>query len=301
MSKFGEWKHDDLSHDLAAHLRGMTDRRVWVDMQLGPVGSTRPDVYTIPCSFTRFTPLAYECKVSRSDFLQDVTKGKYLDYLQFASGVIFAAPANILRKDDIPRGAGLMVRHADRWNVIKAPTLAKCPELPRQLWLKLLMDGERRDHEREAYMLNAGRRDLNEWAAAAKLREKFGDVVAAAVQDHLNRTTNRLSTLRAQYDAEIERMERRIRDVQARRDTELKSLDSIASQSIAKLAAVVGADANPENTYDMRERLNAMIALAQADTTVRELRSIVRSMAGAFRRFAELESAFDEHADEEVL
>lgn len=60
MAKFGDWAHDDLAHDLASYLRGMTDRRVWVDMQLGPSGSPRPDVYTIPCSFTRFTPLAYE-------------------------------------------------------------------------------------------------------------------------------------------------------------------------------------------------------------------------------------------------
>ena len=30
------WRHDELADDLAAHLRGGTDRMVWTDMQLGP-------------------------------------------------------------------------------------------------------------------------------------------------------------------------------------------------------------------------------------------------------------------------
>ncbi|WP_155772611.1 hypothetical protein [Burkholderia vietnamiensis] len=31
------WNHDDLAGDLAAHLRGASDRLVWTDMQLEPI------------------------------------------------------------------------------------------------------------------------------------------------------------------------------------------------------------------------------------------------------------------------
>lgn len=38
--------HDELAQSLAAHLRGDA-RMIWCDLQLGPSGSPRPDVYTI--------------------------------------------------------------------------------------------------------------------------------------------------------------------------------------------------------------------------------------------------------------
>ena len=96
------WKHDELARDLAQHLREKSDRLVWTDMQLGPAGSPRPDVYSLPCSFTRFMPIAYECKISVADFRRDVTAGKWTSYMQFAAGVIFAAPAGLVGKDDLP-------------------------------------------------------------------------------------------------------------------------------------------------------------------------------------------------------
>ena len=128
-----KWGHDQLAEDLASHLRGNTDRMVWTDMQLGPSGSSRPDVYAIPTSYSRFQPIAYECKVSMSDFRADVTKGKYTDYLKFAAGVVFACPAGLLKKEDIPAGAGLMVRGPDGWRSLKKPALIKCETLKRRL------------------------------------------------------------------------------------------------------------------------------------------------------------------------
>ncbi|MCG5072252.1 hypothetical protein [Paraburkholderia tagetis] len=285
------WAHDDLAHDLAAHLRGMTDRRVWVDMQLGPVGSTRPDVYTIPCSFTRFTPLAYECKVSVSDFRADVTKGKYTDYLAYASGVIFACPSGLLRKEDIPAGAGLMTRGGDGWRTVKAPTLSKCPDLPRAFWLKLLMDGERRDHEREAHMLQAARRDLNEWRAAARIREQYGEVVAAAVQQHRDQTTGRLERLRANLELEIARTEGDLKRERDRRRAELQSADKLATEALCKLALAVGAAPDCEDVYEMRAQLDKLITLAQQDSTVKELMNIVRNISWGVKQFNEIEKA----------
>lgn len=85
-------KHNDLMHALAANLRGNSDRMVWEDMQLGPSGSPRPDVYTIMKSYTSPLPTAYECKVSVADFRGDVVSGKWQAYLRFAGAVVFVSP-----------------------------------------------------------------------------------------------------------------------------------------------------------------------------------------------------------------
>lgn len=74
-----KWTHNALADDLASHVRQRTGRIVWTDMQLGPSGSPRPDVYSIEPSFAKFRPLAYEVKVSVADYRRDVAAGKYLE------------------------------------------------------------------------------------------------------------------------------------------------------------------------------------------------------------------------------
>lgn len=171
------WRHDELADDLAAHLRGGTDRLVWTDMQLGPVGSPRPDVYALSKSFARFQPLAYEIKVSRSDCRADVTCGKWQSYLRYASGVLFAAPVGLLTPSDLPAGCGLMVRGDKGWRTVRKPTLQQLDTLPRAAWLKLVIDGAER-----AWAESAPRR-ASAWSLAHDERRRLAEDVAAAVQD----------------------------------------------------------------------------------------------------------------------
>ncbi|MCA8242854.1 hypothetical protein [Burkholderia sp. AU32262] len=203
------WAHDDLAKDLAAHLRGASDRLVWTDMQLGPAGSPRPDVYTVPCSFARFQPVAYECKISVADFRRDVTAGKWTSYLRFAAGVIFAAPAGLLKKEDIPAGCGLIVRGPDGWRSLKGPTLKNMENLPRDAWIKLIIDGMARLADQSYEQLRAGL--CNEWTLEKKLRARLGDVVADAVRDRLNAERRlKAATERLENLAEEAENERRL-------------------------------------------------------------------------------------------
>ncbi|HIE5943648.1 TPA: hypothetical protein ACXN34_001593 [Burkholderia cepacia] len=203
------WSHDDLARDLAAHLRGASDRLVWTDMQLGPVGSPRPDVYTVPCSFARFQPVAYECKISVADFRRDVTAGKWTSYLRFAAGVIFAAPAGLLKKEDIPAGCGLIVRGPDGWRSLKGPTLKNMENLPRDAWIKLIIDGMARLADQNHEQLRAGL--CNEWTLERKLRARLGDVVADAVRDQLHAERRlKTATERLENLAEEAENERRL-------------------------------------------------------------------------------------------
>ncbi|HDR9022717.1 TPA: hypothetical protein QDB09_003271 [Burkholderia vietnamiensis] len=203
------WKHDDLARDLAAHLRGASDRLVWTDMQLGPAGSPRPDVYTVPCSFARFQPVAYECKISVADFRRDVTAGKWTSYLRFAAGVIFAAPAGLLKKEDIPAGCGLIVRGPDGWRSLKGPTLKNMENLPRDAWIKLIIDGMARLADQGREQLRAGL--CNEWTLEKKVRARLGDVVADAVRDQLHAERRlKVATERLESLAEEAEKERRL-------------------------------------------------------------------------------------------
>jgi len=285
-----KWTHDGLAEDLAMHLRGNTDRMVWTDMQLGPAGSSRPDVYALPKSYSRFQPIAYECKVSMSDFRADVTKGKYTDYLKFAAGVVFACPAGLLKKEEIPAGAGLMVRGPDGWRSLKKPALSKCESLPRDAWMKLLIDGSRRDIERQELQKDRSCRSLNEYLALQKIRGEFGEVVAAAIRDHRDQTTHhlaglkhRIATQSAMLESELQRIDERRKKARAEVDRECLAL-------LVALADVVGMEPDAAKVYEMGSRLRDMITLAQADTTVKELRSIVRSMQYGFKQFRDAEA-----------
>ena len=137
-----KWSHDALMADLAGSLFAM-DRMVWQDLQLGPSGSPRPDVFTINKSFANPHQTAYECKISVSDFRSDVTSGKWIKYLEYAGAVIFAAPAGLVGKDDVPAHCGLTLRHENVWRLAKKPVRQPCV-LPPEAALKLLIDGVER-------------------------------------------------------------------------------------------------------------------------------------------------------------
>lgn len=175
------WEHDALASDLASHLRGHTDRLVWEDMQLGPAGSPRPDVYTIQRSFTRWTPMAYEVKVTRPDFRSDITTGKWQDYRRYAAGVVFACPVNLIAKHELPADAGLMVRGDVGWRPLKKPTLQTLDNLPLETWVKLLLDGIER-HAR-INLLPEREELIKNFLGVAAVKKKFGEQLGQLLND----------------------------------------------------------------------------------------------------------------------
>lgn len=194
-----KWGHDQLMHDLASHLRGNTERMVWENMQLGASGSPRPDVYTLDKSYSRWNPLAYECKVTMADFRSDITSGKWQRYLDFARGVIFAVPAGLISKDDVPKGCGLIVRHENVWRAVRKPTLQPLDTLDRDAWMKLLIDGVDRCHA-----ARPGLRKASEYHAAELMREKVGADVAMAYRNHIQL----LASLQYRIEQATEKLEK---------------------------------------------------------------------------------------------
>ncbi|WVS23929.1 hypothetical protein QkW1_6 [Ralstonia phage QkW1] len=234
------WGHDELANDLAAHLRGASDRLVWTDMQLGPHGSPRPDVYTVPCSYSRFMPVAYECKISVADFRRDITAGKWTSYLQFAAGVMFCVPAGLVSKDDIPAGCGLMTRSEAGWRTVKGPTMRPIDNLPRDAWIKLVLDGGRR--------ASAARieRGITEWTLEARLREKVGETVAELVRS------------RIKADGRFERATELLKQAE-------KDASDLYQEQMAKARARVESDM--AETYAARRELVAALGLPETAST----------------------------------
>lgn len=167
--------HNELAQDLAEHIRRKSGRLVWMDMQLGPSGSPRPDVYSIEPSFAKFRPIAYEIKVSVADYRRDVTTGKWQSYLPYSSGIVFAVPLGLIEKKDLPQGCGLMVRSQAGWTTLKAPTLNPIMTLPHEAWCKLLIDGIGREVAR--WRNEAMPEICDAWMARRSIGKKLGEDV----------------------------------------------------------------------------------------------------------------------------
>jgi hypothetical protein len=197
--------HDELQNDLATHLRGNTDRMVWTNTQLGPSASPRPDVFTVAKSYSRFAADAYEVKISVPDLRRDVTSGKWQSYRKFAHRVWFAMPAGLVSLDDIPRECGVIVRHAAAWRAARKPVAQVLDTLPRDAWLKLLIESF------PTWPQTERQRSIGEWQAVELARKRWGDEIAGILRERAHGTrayedaTQRLKDSAAEIDAEVKR------------------------------------------------------------------------------------------------
>jgi len=271
-----KWGHNELQHDLAEHLSGQGDKVVWENMQMGPSGSARPDVYVLPKSYTKFRPMTYEIKVSVSDFRSDITTGKWQSYLEFSCGVIFAVPAGLISKEDVPKGCGLIVRHEDIWRTAKAPTLQLVQSLPHDCWMKLMIDGIARQSTQDK------QRVLNEYHAQADIRRKYGDRIADLLSD--------LSSAEYRIQREVEEARNkatRIREDGDRQVAEIKrQLSERAEPEIAKLFEVLGLprDATP---FDVSWRCREIMQRLDKDEEIKRLKSQLNNVERALRQAKE--------------
>lgn len=267
------WGHDALQEDLAAHLRGSRDRVVWTNMQMGPSGSPRPDVYTMPKSFSRFTPLSYEIKISTADFRRDVTSGKWQSYLKFSAGVIFAVPAGLIKKDDVPSGCGLIVRHDEVWRTVKGPTLKATDNLPLDCWIKLMIDGlDRQGHEPQP-------RSASPWEAQKAIRKRYGDGIAQALSDRDIAESNlRRHIARTEQSIEVLLEAERTRAANAR--THVEDELKVAREGKIELCRALGI---PENSSRWALQTAAAEAATRltGDGEVARLRNILRAVERA--------------------
>lgn len=283
------WKHDDLAADLAQYLR--SDKRlVWTDMQLGPSGSARPDVYTLERSYSKPQPTAYECKISRSDLRSDTTSGKWQKYLAFAGAVIFAVPEGLCTPADIPASCGLIVRKGQVWRPVRKATRSPVA-LPMDACMKLLLDGVGRTVGPSV----PKPRTMELWTEHAAVRHKFGEAVARAARD-LTAVQTDTYDLKAQLRvgiAEVDRQVKRHREYtmdQARK--EAAEFEYTKRELIEWLGIECDASA-----FAIRRRIKDLKAECKADARVERVEAALsNALRSARSAMQSLEAATQEEA-----
>lgn len=227
--------HNQLQEDLACHLRAGTDRMVWTNTQLGPVGSPRPDVFTVNKSFSRFRTDAYEIKVSVSDLRSDVTSGKWQSYRKFSNVVWFAFPRGMAPLDLIPKECGVILRSEAGWRAARKPVAQVLDTLPRDAWLKLLMDL----HPINASGFVKEPRHANDYKAAEIVRNRLGNKIGrlfSDVADAENRLQYRKDSFAKDISVIDEKKESHRKRLEADAALTVKALD----ESMHALGATLG-------------------------------------------------------------
>lgn len=256
----GAWQHDELARDLAGHLLA-PDRMVWTDMQLGPSGSPRPDVYTLQKSYSKPHPMAFECKVSRSDLRSDTTSGKWQSYLKYACAVTFAVPDGLCTVADIPDACGLIVRKDAVWRYARRPTLQQV-NLPFDACMKLLIDGV----SRVVGPAIPRSRSVEIWRDNEAVRRKFGEAVAIAARD-LHAAKESIKNYKAVANNERERVRKDVSEYSARLR---KQADEEAAEWTALRREVLGflGLKDNESVWRAQQAIQAIKASCDVDARV---------------------------------
>lgn len=245
--------HDQLQEDLACHLRAGTDRMVWCNTQLGPVGSPRPDVFTVNKSFSKFRTDSYEIKVSVSDLRSDVTSGKWQSYRKFSNVVWFAFPRGMAPLDLIPKECGVILRSESGWRAARKPVAQVLDTLPRDAWLKLLMDL----HPINPSGFVKAPRNANDYKGAEIVRKRLGDKIGRLFSDVADAET------RLQYRKDS--LGKDIADIDAQKERHRKMADDNAARTVKAL------------DEGMRE-LGATLGIKPEDLTPATLQSAILAL-----------------------
>lgn len=270
------WEHDALAADLKSYLEGnKAARLIWCDMQLGPSGSPRPDVYALPKSYSRFQPFAYEVKISRSDFQTDINAGKWQKYYAFASAVVFAVPDGLIKKTELPQGAGLIVRKEKVWRMVKAPRVNPLDNLPREAWIKLVMDGVHR--------LSETHREEGEYFLRQKAMKK-------ALGEEIARLYQNVDSAKFRIDEEIRQHERRLEYIKSQHEQEAqaaKEKNRYAEGRWVELCEIFGIPPR-SHTHVLQQKINATMREVDADERVADLLRVIggaeQALSSAKRR-----------------
>lgn len=274
-----KWTHDELARDLAAHLRGSTSSLLWENMQLGPSGSIRPDVYRLERSYAHPRPCCYEIKVNRSDFLRDIGTGKWTHYFDVAEVVYFAAPEGILKRNEVPPDAGLYIRGEAGWRPVKAPRPRRLDCLPEDTCLKLLIDGiDRQTSTRIRGYLDC-KQYMNEKALEQAAAKRFGHKAAGMMGTWI------------QFEREIADQERRTKDYRERQaELEEQHRERLRKTEVLQLARLREILKLPEtaDVFDIGAAVSRLSKRLSESALLEQARTALQGAAASATRQAEI-------------
>lgn len=137
-----EWKNErELQDDLAEYLR-QCEFMTFTEVQIPGCENGRVDVVAVkPRMYATKDLRAYEVKLTKQVFDKDIKENKWRKYMNVFHRIYFAAPEGVLKKSDMPDGAGLIIRNENGWHVVKAPKYNNPVNLNEDSVLALLYHG----------------------------------------------------------------------------------------------------------------------------------------------------------------
>jgi len=258
-----------LKHDLAEHLRRagwLTFTEIEVPGTADGSYSGRVDVVAVkPHVYARMDLRAYEVKGVRSDFQRDVASQKWRRYLQVFHRVYFAAPTGVIKVQDVPDDAGLVLRGANGWTTVKSARGHVPPRLSSDAVLALLYRGYEdyqayRDlRTRMVFGPNGEAQDCKTFGykVARRLKEKKHKLeeplttLLAVVQEHLGKEAEEWS---------VEELGRHVRNVLGvvREFDQHAAVLSAISEYLRQLRAPYGADGLQKSGLSVLRELAAI-------------------------------------------
>ena len=163
-------------------------------------GFRQMDVWVCRSSYTRPAFIAYEIKVSRSDFLRDV---KWRDYLDYCTEFYFVCPRGLIDPKELPDEAGLLWASSTGSRLFskkKAPMRAVDP--PIELFMYVLIS--RCKITRDRYDGETSIDYWRRWLAQREEKQDIGARVSRRLSEIDSARYVELNLLRAQikgYDA----------------------------------------------------------------------------------------------------
>jgi hypothetical protein len=129
--------HRDLCFSLA-EAKGTN----FIEVPLGSVWLSKEglgvaDVISIDYSYVKFIMNIFECKVTRSDFIQDLKSKKYEKYLPYCNRFYYACLSGITIAEEMPPDVGLMIKGDDGWRTVKAAK-KRVVDIPQEALLSML-------------------------------------------------------------------------------------------------------------------------------------------------------------------
>jgi hypothetical protein len=114
----------------------------FIEVPLGSVWLSKEglgvaDVISIDCSYVKFIVNIFECKVTHSDFIQDVKSKKYEKYLPYCNRFYYACLEGVATVDEVPKEVGLMVKGEKGWRTVRAPKKRDI-DIPKEALLSML-------------------------------------------------------------------------------------------------------------------------------------------------------------------
>ena len=243
---------------------------IWCDVQLGPAGSPRPDVYTIDKSFAKFRANAYEVKSNASDLRRDITAGKWQNYLKYAHAVWFALPAALAKREDVPAGCGIIAFNGNGWRTVRRPVINVLTQLPRETSIKLLI----KQCEYNTYVPENRSAYLAEEKALSKINEQvrklFGEeqAVIRSLKHSISHYNGQLESYKKQYEIQ--------------RDAIGRQLNVDIPDALQELGRLLGAKENtaPSILRALRDA-KWRLKLGELDNTIKALQDLKNMFSDA--------------------